>query len=198
LDCHHHHGDRRAVRSDTRPALRTGRQALHEDPPDVAGDITSDVLIAGIGNIFLGDDGFGPEVLRHVTPAVSDPRVRAVDYGIRGMHLAYDLLEGWELLVLVDALPNHGAPGALHIFEADHAILCKATGLDAHAMDPGAVFASLTALGGTPPRTVVIGCEVVDVTEGIGLSAAVAAAVPEAMRAVDAVVSRQTSPAGGV
>jgi hydrogenase maturation protease len=146
-------------------------------------------LVAGIGNIFLSDDGFGPEVLRRVAPRLDDPTVRATDYGIRGMHLAYDLLEGYDALVLVDALPDRGAPGTLHVFEADHETLSTATGLDAHAMDPAAVFASLNALGGTPPYTVVIGCEVGCVEEGMGLSDAVAAAVPDAVRKVMDVVA---------
>ncbi|MDZ4270167.1 MAG: hydrogenase maturation protease [Mycobacterium sp.] len=151
--------------------------------------MTPTTLIAGIGNIFLGDDGFGPEVLRRVAPRLTDPAVRATDYGIRGMHLAYDLLDGYRGLVLVDALPNRGAPGTVHVFEADHE-LSSATGLDAHAMDPAAVFASLRALGGEPPYTVVIGCEVGCIEDGIGLSDAVAAAVPDAVHAVEAVVAR--------
>ena len=77
-----------------------------------------------------------------------------VDYGIRGMHLAYDLLDGWDALVLVDAVPNRGAPGTLHVFEADHESLSASAALDAHSMDPAAVFASLDALGGTAPYTV--------------------------------------------
>ena len=105
-----------------------------------------------------------------------------VDYGIRGMHLAYDLLDGWDALVLVDALPSRGSPGTLHVFEADHESLSTTAGLDAHAMDPAAVFASLVALGGTPPPTIVIGCEVDSVEENIGLSEAVAAAVPRCRR----------------
>lgn len=137
-------------------------------------------------------------MLRRAAPLITDPRVRAVDYGIRGMHLAYDLLEPWELLVLVDALPDRGASGTLHVFEADHEALCATGGLDAHAMDPAAVFASLTALGGAPPRTVVIGCEVTDVTEGIGLSSPVTAAVPQAVRAVGAVVPGRTTQPGRV
>ena len=80
------------------------------------------------------------------------PRVKLVDYGIRGMHLAYDLLDGYDALVLVDALPNHGAPGTMHVFEADHETLSAGVGLDAHAMDPGAVFASL-ARSAAHPRT---------------------------------------------
>ncbi|WP_163728831.1 hydrogenase maturation protease [Mycolicibacterium psychrotolerans] len=158
--------------------------------------MTFTTLIAGIGNIFLSDDGFGPEVLRRVAPRLTDPTVRATDYGIRGMHLAYDLLEGYDTLVLVDALPNRGVPGTVHVFEADHESLSAATGLDAHAMDPAAVFASLNALGGTPPYTVVIGCEVACVEDGIGLSDEVAAAVPDAVQAVMDVVARSASPTG--
>lgn len=161
-----------------------------------AGDITSGTLIAGIGNIFLGDDGFGPEVIRHVAQRVTDSRVRVVDYGIRGMHLAYDLLDGWDLLVLVDAVPSRGTPGTLHVFEADIETPGATGGVDAHAMDPAAVFAGLAALGGQPPRTLVIGCEVASVAEGIGLSAPVAAAIPDAVRAVETVVAGRAAAAG--
>lgn len=149
--------------------------------------------MAGIGNIFLGDDGFGPEVIRHVPDTLAGPAVRIVDYGIRGMHLAYDLLEDWDALVLVDALPDRGAPGTLHVFEADHETISATAGLDAHAMDPAVVFASLTALGGAPPHTVVIGCEVENVDDGIGLSESVAAAVPDAVRATEDLAARLLS-----
>jgi hydrogenase maturation protease len=127
--------------------------------------------------------------MRHVPRELAGPHVELVDYGIRGMHLAYDLLDGCDALVLVDAIPNTGAPGTVHVFEADHQSLAAAAGLDAHAMDPGAVFASLNALGGTPPYTIVIGCEVTNVDEGIGLSDAVASAVPDAVRAIEDVLS---------
>ena len=151
------------------------------------GDATQRILVAGIGNIFLGDDGFGPEVLRHVGPTA--PGVQVTDYGIRGMHLAYDLLGEWDALVLVDAIPCRDAPGTVHVFEADHQSLTAAVGLDAHAMDPGTVFASLNALGGAAPHTVVVGCEVADVEDRMGLSDVVAAAVPAAARAVESVVA---------
>ena len=147
--------------------------------------MTARILVAGIGNIFLGDDGFGPEVMRHVVGQPLDADVRPVDYGIRGMHLAYDLLEDWRALVLVDALPDRGAPGTLHVFEADHETLSPTAGLEAHSMDPAAVFATLRALGGTPPHTIVIGCEVENIDEGMGLSAPVAAAVPRAVAALN-------------
>jgi hydrogenase maturation protease len=158
------------------------------------------ILVAGIGNIFLGDDGFGSEVVRHVPVRQDDSGVRAVDYGIGGMHLAYDLLDDWDALVLVDAVPNRGSPGALHIFEADHESHSVTAGLDAHSMDPAAVFDSLKALGGKPPYTVVVGCEVASVDEGIGLTEAVASAVPRAIDAVKEVVAglRTRSPAVSV
>jgi hydrogenase maturation protease len=152
--------------------------------------MASRILIAGIGNIFLGDDGFGSEVMRHVCGRVNgSDGVRATDYGIGGMHLAYDLLEDWDALVLVDAIPNRGLPGTVHVFEADHESPDAPAGLDTHSMDPVAVFASLRALGGTPPRTIVVGCEVADVSERMGLSDPVEAAVPEAVRAVDSAVA---------
>lgn len=146
------------------------------------------ILVAGIGNIFLGDDGFGSEVVRHAE-IPQDDSVRVVDYGIRGMHLAYDLLEDWDSLVLVDTVPSQGRPGALHVFQADCHTDCGAPGLDAHGMDPGTVFASLRALGGEPPYTVVVGCEAESVEEGIGLSDPVAEAVPRAARAVQEIVA---------
>ena len=147
--------------------------------------VTARTLVAGVGNIFLGDDGFGPEAIRHLGHHYDgDDGVRVVDYGIGGMHLAYDLLEDWSALILVDALPGRGSPGSLHVFEADHESLCAETVLDAHGMDPGAVFASLRALGGTLPRSLVIGCEALDTAEGIGLSPPVRAALPAAVRAI--------------
>jgi len=152
--------------------------------------MASRILIAGIGNIFLGDDGFGPEVMRHVCDRIDgSDGVCATDYGIGGMHLAYDLIEAWDALVLVDAIPNRGSPGTVHVFEADHESPDAPAGLDAHGMDPATVFASLRALGGTAPRTIVVGCEVADVSDGMGLSEPVEAAVPEAVRAVESAVT---------
>lgn len=147
--------------------------------------------MAGIGNIFQNDDGFGPEVVRHASARLrGDAAVRIVDYGIRGMHLAYDLLEEWDALVLIDALPNQGSPGTVHVFEADLASLSATGGLEAHSMDPAAVFSTLRTLDGVAPHTVVVGCEVDDVDEGLGLSEPVSAAVPEAVRVVEEVVAR--------
>jgi hydrogenase maturation protease len=141
------------------------------------------ILIAGIGNLFLRDDAFGTEVVRRLATRGLPDGVRAVDYGIRGMHLAYDLLDGWDALVIVDALPDRGEPGALRVLDVGPEDLGEAV-LDAHAMDPGSVLASLGTLGGRLPRTFVVGCQVADVDEGIGLSPAVAAAVEPAAETV--------------
>ena len=165
--------------------------------------MTARILVAGIGNIFLGDDGFGSEVVRNAEIPPDDPSVRVIDYGIRGMHLAYDLLEEWDTLVLVDAVPSRGSPGTLHVFQADHEADAAADtesgsaapGVDAHGMDPSAVFASLRALGGSPPYTVVVGCETGSVEEGMGLTEPVANAVPRAARAVEEIVAALQTPA---
>lgn len=151
--------------------------------------MTARILVAGIGNIFLGDDGFGSEVLRHAEIPQQESGVRVVDYGIRGMHLAYDLLEEWDTLILVDAIPSQGNPGALHVFQADHDSANGTPALDAHSMDPQAVFGSLRALGGTPPYTVIVGCEAGNVEEGMGLTEPVASSVPRAARAVQEIVT---------
>ena len=148
------------------------------------------VLIAGVGNLFLRDDAFGTEVVRRLAAGDLPAHVRAVDYGIRATHLAYDLLDGWDALVLVDALPNSGEPGALRVLEVspepDRVLP------DAHGMDPGSVLAGLGSLGGRLPRTVVVGCQVADVTEGIGLSAPVAGAVDRAVATVHALLDAIT------
>ncbi|QBJ96114.1 hydrogenase maturation protease [Rhodococcus sp. ABRD24] len=152
-------------------------------------ETTHRILLAGIGNIFLGDDGFGPAVLGRVAAGPLPTGVRAVDYGIGGMHLAYDLLGDWDALILVDAVPGRGNPGAVRVFEVDPGKTGIATQLDAHAMDPGSVFASVEALGGTLPRTIVVGCQAACVAEGIGLSAPVAAAVDGAIEAIGRLLS---------
>ncbi|MGA6205182.1 hydrogenase maturation protease [Nocardia testacea] len=150
------------------------------------------MLIAGIGNIFLGDDGFGPEVVRRL-PEHPAAGARVVDYGIRGMHLAYDLLDPWDALVLVDAVPDRGTPGRIEVIRAEpgHA---ENAALDAHAMDPAAVFAGVRALGGTVPPTVVVGCQVESVDERLGLSTPVGDAVDAAVATVGRVVAELLRP----
>jgi hydrogenase maturation protease len=153
------------------------------------------VLVAGIGNLFLGDDGFGPEVVRRLAEQHAlPPGVRVIDYGIRGMHLAYDLLDPCDALVLVDALPAGGATGQVVVLEVSADDLGGGE-FDAHGMNPMAMLSGVQRLGGTLPATYVVGCRVAEVAEGIGLSAPVAAAVPEAVAAVRALVDRLSAAA---
>ena len=109
------------------------------------------VLVAGIGNVFRTDDGFGPEVARRLAALPWPDGVRVVDYGIRGMHLAYDLLDPWDALVLVDALPDRGEPGGLVVLEIGDEHVGAGARVDAHGMDPATVLATLAALGGRLP-----------------------------------------------
>jgi hydrogenase maturation protease len=110
--------------------------------------------------------------------------VRIVDYGIRGMHLAYDLLDGYSVLVLVDAVPGDGSPGDISVLEVRESDLdgdLSSGEIDAHGMEPVSVLASLGKLGGTLPRTYVVDCRPASLEEDIGLSEPVAAAVPTAV-----------------
>jgi hydrogenase maturation protease len=151
------------------------------------------ILIAGIGNIFLGDDAFGVEVVRQLLERPLPAKVRAVDFGIRGFDLAYALMEPWELAILVDALPRGGLPGTLYVLKPD---LKDVVGGDAplqpHGMDPLTVLRLVNSLGGTCPPLRVVGCEpaAFESEDGLplGLSEAVAAAVPEAVRLVESLV----------
>lgn len=141
------------------------------------------VLVAGIGNVFLGDDAFGSEAARRLAAEPIPDHVTVVDYGIRGMHLAFDLVDGYDALILLDAMPRGGAPGDVTVLEVSEEDLGDGE-FDAHGMNPVSVLASLGALGGRLPRTFVVGCEPADVGEGIGMSPEVAGAVDRALSAV--------------
>jgi hydrogenase maturation protease len=145
--------------------------------------VAVEVLVAGVGNIFLRDDGFGSQVARQAAARPLPDGVRVVDYGIGGIHLAYDLLAGVDHLILVDALSRGVAPGTVMLVEVDPDQDLPAT-VDSHAMDPATVFASLRGLGGVPPPTLLVGCQPADVSEGMGLSPAVEAAVAPTVQQV--------------
>lgn len=156
--------------------------------------VTARVLVAGIGNIFFGDDGFGPEVARRILahPQNLPADVTVVDYGIRGMHLAYELLDGYDALVVIDTVPSHGSvPGEITVLEVGADDLGQAE-FDPHGMNPVAVLASLDSLGGTLPPTYVVGCCPADITEQIGLSPAVAAAVDSAVIQTEQIIRNLT------
>ncbi len=148
------------------------------------------VLVAGVGNIFLGDDGFGVEVARRLSAETLPEGVRVADFGIRGIHLAYELLNGYDTAILVDATARGGQPGTLYVIEprVDSTSDQSAALLNAHGMQPDAVLELLGVLGGGVERVFVIGCEPSTVEEGIGLSEPVERAVDEAVRVVRALV----------
>ncbi len=174
--------------------------------------MTGRMLIAGVGNIFLGDDGFGAEVARRLAAVDLPDWVRVADYGISGMHLAYDLAEGYETTILVDASPRGGEPGTVYVMEVEAGSPSAAAPdpgvpdpgaphpgaphpgrggpsgesplLDAHGMQPDVVFSMLDVLGTDAGRVLVVGCEPASIDEGIGLSAPVTAAVDQAVRVV--------------
>ena len=144
--------------------------------------MSAKLLIAGVGNIFFGDDGFGCELARRLAALDLGPEVRVVDFGIRGLHLAYELLRPYERLILLDALARGGTPGTLYVLEPE--VSAPPLAANGHGMDLPSVFAALSALGGRLPRALLIGCEPATLDEGLGLSESVARALTPAMALV--------------
>jgi hydrogenase maturation protease len=158
-------------------------------------------LIAGIGNIFLSDDGFGVEVARRLAAQPLPPGVRVEDFGIRGVHLAYELLDGYDSLVLVDAVPMGEKPGTVAVIqpESDSSLSGRDEAVpvvDAHSMDPGVVLATLARLGGHVERIYVVGCQPANLQEGIGLSPPVAEAVDAAVALCRQLLAEMLQPTG--
>jgi hydrogenase maturation protease len=149
--------------------------------------VTRRALVAGIGNVFLRDDGFGVEVAARLSAALL-PGVRVLDAGIRARDLAYELVEGrYETVILVDAVARGGSPGTVYVIEPEADSIDRTTSLasvNGHAMNPEATLALVSALGGVPTRILIVGCEPASVEEGMGLSQPVAAAVDEAVDVV--------------
>jgi hydrogenase maturation protease len=158
------------------------------------------VLVAGIGNIFLSDDGFGVEVANRLAAGPLPPGVRVADFGIRGVHLAYELLDGYDGLVLIDAMPMGESPGTVAVIEpdadGDEVPDDEAPIVDAHSMNPEVVLATLARLGGSVPRVYVVGCQPASFDEDIGLSPPVAAAVDGAVELCRQLIDEIVQPAG--
>lgn len=154
------------------------------------------LLIAGIGNIFLGDDAFGVEVVQRLAQRELPEEVRVIDFGIRGLDLTYALLDGYEAVILVDALPRGGPPGSLYVLEPerDDGVETVAPSIDMHGMDPIKVLRLTEAMGGKVERLLVVGCEPAPDSDyedmQTGLSAPVRAAVEEAVALVESLTTR--------
>jgi hydrogenase maturation protease len=141
-------------------------------------------LVAGVGNVLRRDDGFGVEVVQRLRSIPMPEGVTVIEFGICGMHLALELLEGYERVVVVDALAHGDAPGTIRLFEADVDSLDDIGTPDGHNMQPVEILAFLRSIGVTPPPITVVGCAPESVEEGLGLSDVVAASVDHAVRAV--------------
>ena len=162
---------------------------------------TPRILIACIGNIFLGDDAFGCEVFKLLSERCLPEEVRLVDFGIRSFDLAYALMDGYETTIFVDASPRGGEPGTVYVIEPDRqeidAIDANSMAFEPHGMDPLKVLFMVKSLGGNFKNIIVVGCEPAftgEEGEGhMGLSGPVAVAVGNAADVVESIVAKVLS-----
>ncbi|MBA3892133.1 MAG: hydrogenase maturation protease [Gemmatimonadales bacterium] len=157
------------------------------------------ILVAGIGNVFLGDDGFGVVVAQALVERRWPPGVTVREFGIRGIDLAYALQNGYDAAILIDAMPRGEAPGTLFVLEPELDDAAPPT-VETHGMDPVRVLHLVRGLGGEPPRTLVVGCEPEQFPEDhdptaiiTRLSAPVQTAVAGAVRLVEKLVQDLTA-----
>ena len=156
------------------------------------------ILVAGIGNVFLGDDGFGVALAGRLAQRELPAGVEVVDFGIRGMDLAFAMQDSYDAVLLLDATPRGEAPGTLYVIEPE--LEEGEAAIDTHGMDPVKVLALARALGCRPPRTLVVGCEpqtrmseddehvVAELSEPVRL------ALDEAARLVESLLAELTQP----
>jgi len=172
-------------------------EALAKEEQETRAVETKRILIAGIGNIFLGDDGFGVEVASKLAGRAFPQGVRVTDFGIRGFDLAYALMEGYETTILVDAYPGEGQPGTLFVLEPDLQNLDSAESqpgfVDPHGMNPLNVLRMAVNMGAQLKRILLVGC--VPATLGpdegkMGLSKPIEAAVDEAVQLLVSLVTK--------
>jgi hydrogenase maturation protease len=150
------------------------------------------ILVAGIGNIFFGDDAFGSEVARRLAYRPIPEHVHVVDFGIRGLDLVYTLLDGYDAVILIDATPRGGVPGTLYTIDPDLGEPGNAHAeIEAHAMDPMRVLAVAQSMGANLKRVRIVGCEPAQLEHEdgyIGLSPQVGAAVDEAITIIESLI----------
>jgi hydrogenase maturation protease len=155
------------------------------------------ILVAGIGNVFLGDDGFGVELANRLAAIELPAGVDVADFGIRGMDLAWTMQDGYDAVLMLDAMPRGGLPGTLYLIEPE--VDPEQRAIEGHGMDPVTVLALVHAFGGTPPRALVVGCEPrtrIDAGDEqivAGLSEPVRLALDEGVRMVESVLAELTA-----
>ena len=150
------------------------------------------VLVAGVGNVLQGDDGFGVEVVRRLQASELPHGVKVEDFGVQSLHLAYALLEPYDTVVLIDSLPRGTSPGTLCVLEPDVNSLSGDNMPDTHGLNASAVLRLARELGAGVDCIRIVGCEPALVDDHIGLSPAVATAADEAVRLVlDLIESRR-------
>ena len=171
------------------------------DRAQVAAAVKPTILVAGIGNIFLGDDAFGVEVARRLAARPLPDSVRVVDFGIRGFDLAYALQDGYETTILVDACPRGEAPGTLYVIEPDLKALDSPeqpdAAVDAHTMTPVSVLRMARAMNIEVRNVLLVGCEpeTLGGEDGrMGLSGPVEAALEDAVRMVESLIEQALNP----
>jgi len=159
------------------------------------------ILIAGVGNIFLGDDAFGVEVIQQMACRVFPEGVRVVDFGIRGLDLTYALLEDYDAAIVVDAMPRGDVPGTLYVIEPDAPdpapkaeLMQNDLLIETHGMHPAKVLRLVAAMGGKLRSVLVVGCEPSpfdpEQDMDMSLSAPVRAAIPEAIKMIESLIEK--------
>jgi hydrogenase maturation protease len=153
--------------------------------------VSNKVLIACVGNIFLGDDAFGVEVAKRLAEEHLSEDVVVADFGIRSYDLAYALMDDWEFVILVDAMPRGSEPGTVYVMEpnleSDDESLASS---DPHTMNPVSVLQMVRAMGGAVKRLLIVGCEPENIEpNGLGLSTTVRASLDEAIRVIQQLIA---------
>lgn len=183
------------------PAHRFFFSTTEVDPITAARPGAPSILVAGIGNVLLADDGFGVEAARLLAQRELPAGVKVADFGIRGMDLAYELQEDWDVAILLDAVARGEPPGTLFVIEHDPGSeVDEGEALDPHGMDPLKVLALARVLGAVPPRVLVVGCEPAvlvapdDERIVMELSEPVRAAARRAVELVESLIEQEVSP----
>ena len=167
-------------------------------------NVDGQILVAGIGNIFFGDDAFGVEVIRELGKVPLPEQVHAVDFGIRSYDLAYAIMDGYAATILVDITSRGGPPGTLYLMELEQAKIASMEPAvpDGHSLEPVAVLRLVQSLGGQITRLYLVGCEpaVLETEDGkLGLSEPVQTAVTEAVEMVQRLITQLCGkPSAGV